>query len=115
MTTPIGAPDLAAMKDWLGIEDTEDDGLLQTSLDAAIAAQCAVCTYPVDNFGQAVYSADLYEAVLLRTQRYAARRSSAQGVVGVQGTDGDFAAIRLPSTDGDIVRLESPWMTMVVG
>lgn len=104
-------PDLAAVKEWLGLEadDQVDDTLLETSLDAAIAAQGRVCFYPTVD-GIDVVGPDLYEAILLRTQRYAARRSSPEGVVGITGTSGDFAAARLPSTDADIVRLEGPWL-----
>lgn len=109
---PTGFPTLEEVKTWLGLEaaDTVDDALLTTSLDAAIAAQTRVCFYPTDTDGLDVVPEDLYEAILLRTQRYAARRSSPEGVVGITGTSGDFAAARLPSTDADIVRLEGPWL-----
>lgn len=109
-------PTLEDVKEWLGLdpEDTVDDTLLLTSLDAAIAAQYRVCSYPLDDAGNAIVDPDLYEAVLLRTQRYAARRSSPEGVVGITGTGGDFAAARLPSTDADIVRLEGPWLKIPV-
>lgn len=112
MATITGMPDLAAVKEWLGLEvdDQVDDTLLETSLAAAIAAQERVCFYVADAEGNGVVTDDLYEAVLLRTQRYAARRSSPEGVVGISGTSGDFAAARLPSTDADIVRLEGPWL-----
>lgn len=105
-------PTLGDVKEWLGLDpdDTVDDALLLTSLDAAIAAQVRVCSYPLDDVGDAIVDPDLYEAVLLRTQRYAARRSSPEGVVGISGTSGDFAAARLPSIDADIVRLEGPWL-----
>jgi hypothetical protein len=111
-----GAPDLASVKEWLGIDpaDTQDDNLLQTSLDAALAAQAAVVTYPVDDTDAPVFVDDLYEAALLRTQRLAARRNSPEAIVGITGTAGDFVSARLTSTDPDIVRLEGPWFTMVV-
>jgi hypothetical protein len=109
---PNGVPDLDDVKEWLGLEaeDTADDALLQRSLDAAIAAQLRVCFYPLDIDDEPYVEPDLYEALLLRTQRYTARRSSPEGVVGITGTGGDFAAARLPSIDADIVRLEGPWL-----
>jgi hypothetical protein len=116
MDYPIGAPTLASVKEWLGLTDpldTVDDTLLQQSLDAAIAAQSRVCAWPSNATGEAEYDPDLYEACLLRTQRYAARRSSPESVVGITGTGGDFVAARLPSLDADIVRLESPFLKMV--
>lgn len=113
---PAGMPTLADVKKWLAldVDDTIDDELLETSLAAAIAAQGRVADYPLDDAGEPVVDPDLYEAVLLRTQRYTARRSSPEGVVGITGTSGDFAAARLPSTDADIVRLEGPWLKIPV-
>jgi hypothetical protein len=107
---------MSAVKQWLGIDpsDTQDDSLLQQSLDAAIAAQSRCCVWPCNDDGEAEYDPDLYEAALLRTQRYAARRSSPESVTGVTGTEGDFVAIRLPSSDADIYRLESPFLKVVV-
>lgn len=116
MTTSAveGMPDLAAVKEWLGLAsaDTQDDALLQTSLDAAIASQGLVVTYPLDDQGtaQLVCPGDLYEAVLLRTQRLAARRNSPEGVIGLSGTGGDFVGARVPTGDPDVLRLEGPWL-----
>jgi hypothetical protein len=117
MDYPIGAPTLAAVKEWLGLSDpsdTVDDTLIQTSLDASIAAQSRVCVWPCNDDGEAEYDPDLYEACLLRCQRYMARRASPEGVVGLSGTGGDFVAARLPSIDWDIARLEGPFTKMVV-
>ena len=113
---PIGTPTLAKVKEWVGLDpaDTQDDALIQTSLDAAVVAQSRICVWPCNDDGLAEYDADLYEACLLRCQRYMARRASPEGVVGITGTGGDFAAARLPSIDGDIVRLESAFYKMVV-
>lgn len=111
-TPPVGVPTLDDVKEWLGLaaDDDVDDALLQRSLDAAVYTQGRVCFYPRDADGLPFVEPDLYEALLLRTQRYTARRSSPEGVVGISGTSGDFAAARLPSVDADIVRLEGPWM-----
>ena len=113
---PIGTPTVDDVRHWPGLpsDDHLDDDLIQTSLDAAVAAQSRVCVWPCNDDGDAQYDPDLFEAALLRTQRYMARRSSPEGIVGITGTDGDFVGARLPSTDADIVRLESPFMKMVV-
>ena len=44
--------------------------------------------YPVDDFGELLFTDDLREAVFLRTQRLAARRNSPEGVVGLSGGGG---------------------------
>lgn len=112
--TIIGTPDLAALKAWLGVEDTEDDVVLQESLNAALAAQAQVCVLPVDGFGDSFYSPDLVEAVYIRAQRYAARRNSPEGVVGLSGIGGDFVGARIPSFDSDVLHLEGPYRKVVV-
>lgn len=112
-----GAPDLDDVKQWLGIDatDVQDDALLQTSLNAALDAQAIAVAYPInEETAELVMPDDLYEAVLLRTQRLAARRNSPEAIVGITGTAGDFVSARLTSTDPDVIRLESPWLRMVV-
>jgi len=110
------APTLDELKAWLGLEltDTTDDVVLTESLNAALRAQARVVTYPVDGTGAPDYEADIREALFLRAQRLAARRNSPEGVVGLAGAGGDFVAARLPGGDGDIERLEGPFLTMVV-
>lgn len=112
------APDLSQFKDWLGLDepelDTTDDVVLQQSLDAAIAAQAAVCSLPTDDFGDSGYTPDLVEAIYIRTLRLASRRNSPEGVVGLSGAGGDFVAARIPSFDNDVLHLEGPWRKIVV-
>jgi len=110
------APDLEAFKAWLGLAaaDTTDDVVLQESLDAALAAQAKVVTYPDDGAGQPDFVPDLRTAVFLRAQRASARRNSPEGVVGLAGAGGDFVSARLPSYDGDVEHLEGPHLTQVV-
>jgi len=105
-----GAPDLEALKAWLGLEeaDTYDDVVLQQSLDAALAAQALVCDYPTDDTGQPVFSPDLTDAIFLRAQRLAARRNSPEGIVGLSGVGGDFVSARVASYDNDVWQLEGP-------
>jgi hypothetical protein len=109
-------PTLDELKEWLSLEstDTTDDVVLQESLDAAIVAQDKVVDYEDDGSGGKAYTSDLREALFLRAQRLAARRNSPEGVVGLAGAGGDFVAARLPGGDGDIERLEGPFLTMVV-
>ena len=104
MTTIANPPVLQDVKSWLGLaaDDVQDDALLQTSLDAALSAQAMVVTD------------DLFEAVLLRTQRLAARRNSPEGVIGLTGVGGDFVSARVPSTDPDVLRLEGPYLKIAV-
>lgn len=114
--TIAGAPDLAELKNWLGLDpaDVVDDVLLQESLDAALAQQALLVVYPVDEFAQEVFSTDLREAVFLRAQRLAARRNSPEGVVGVAGGAGDFVTARVPSYDADVGSLEAPHRIIAV-
>ena len=49
-----------------------------------------------------MFTADLREAVFLRTQRLAARRNSPEGVVGLSGVGGDFVSARVPAYDSDV-------------
>jgi len=116
-TSPVGAPDLAEVKAWLGLdaEDTTDDVVLTESLMAGLAAQAMVVAYPVDiDTLEPVMPSDLREAIFLRTQRLAARRNSPEAVVGITGTGGDFVGARLTSTDPDIMRLEGPWLLIAI-
>src|SRR4051812_23177878 len=110
------APTLDDLKAWLGLapEDETDDAMLQQSLDASVVAQGRVCALPTDQFGAPTYDEDLVEALLLRSQRLAARRNSPEGVVGLSGTGGDFTAARVPSYDADIDSLEGPFRKIAV-
>lgn len=114
--TIIGIPDLAELKAWLGLDaaDTEDDVVLSESLNAALEAQWQIVDYPLDEYGDPTFTADLRTAVFLRAQRYAARRNSPEGIVGLTGTGGDFVGARVPSFDTDVSHLESVYRRIVV-
>lgn len=116
MTGIQGAPDLSQLKSWLGLDasDTADDVVLQESLDAALAEQCHVVVYPLDEFGDQAFTDDLREAIFLRAVRLAARRNSPEGVVGLSGAGGDFVSARVPVYDVDVNALESPHRIIVV-
>lgn len=110
-----GVPTVDDVKAWLGLdtEDHADDVVLGESLAAALAAQASVVAYPLDA-GTPYFSDDLTEAVYLRTQRLAARRNSPEGVVGLSGVGGEFVGARVPSGDPDVLRLEGPYLRIVV-
>lgn len=115
------APDLDSLKDWLDLEadDTSDDVVLQISLDAALAAQAQVVTYPTDPDDPTdppppVWTDDLVDAVYIRAQRLAARRNSPEGVVGLSGIGGDFVSARIPGYDADVAALEGPYRKIPV-
>jgi hypothetical protein len=112
-----GTPTLPDVKAWLGLDpdDDTDDVVLSESLAAALAAQGNVCEYPVDvDTGEGFFTDDLVEAIYLRTQRLASRRNSPEGVIGISGVGGEFVGARVPTGDPDILRLEGPFLTMVV-
>jgi len=116
-TVPEDAPDLDALKAWLGLDaaDTVDDVVLQESLDSALQAQAMAVAYPVAGDPAApTFAADLPEAIFLRAQRLAARRNSPEAVVGLTGSSGDFIGARLPSGDPDVMRLEGPWLRIAI-
>ena len=112
----MNTPTLADLKAFLGLEtsDTQDDAALQESLDAALAAQRRVVAYPCDAFGDPEFTHDLTLAVLLRAQRYVARRNSPEGIVGLSGAGGDFVGARIPSQDVDVLYLEGPFRKLPV-
>jgi len=116
IVTNPSAPNLDQVKAWLGLaaEDTADDVVLQQSLDAALEQQATRVLYPTDDFGVELFPADLTEAVLLMTQRLAARRNSPEGIVGLSGAGGDFTAARVPAYDSDVAALEAPYRIIPV-
>jgi hypothetical protein len=118
MAVPVtGTPSLAELKAWLGLDDTdtEDDVVLGESLDAALAAQARVVDYPLDDtYLEPSWTADLRTAVYLRAQRYAARRNSPEGIVGLTGTGGDFVGARVAGFDTDVSHLEATYRRIVV-
>ena len=107
-------PTLDDFKAWLGVSDEVDDVVLSESLNAATVAQEAVCVFPADEFGDAVFTDDLRDALFLRAQRLAARRNSPEGVVGLSGVGGDFVSARVPSYDNDVLHLEGPYRKIPV-
>lgn len=113
---PLGKPTLQDLKEWLGLTDpadTADDVVLQQALDSALVSQARTVCYPVDGFGDQVFTDDLVTAVFLRATRIASRRNSPEAVIGLQGTDGDFVGARVPGVDPDVARLEGSYVRIV--
>jgi hypothetical protein len=111
-----GAPTLADLKAWLGLEvaDTYDDVVLTESLNAALAGLDMVVDYPIVGAGVATFTDDLRNAVFLQSQRLAARRNSPEGVVGLSGIGGDFVSARVPPYDADVLRQVGPYLKIPV-
>lgn len=118
MAVSQGFPTLDDLKAWLGLEpaDEVDDVVLEEALQAATAAQADVVLYPLDTSDppEAVCPNACRQAIMLRAQRYAARRNSPEGVVGLSGIGGELVGARLSTTDPDIARLEGPWQKVIV-
>lgn len=113
---PTNQPGLRDLKDWLGLppEDEGDDLVLQRALDSALQAQARVVRfYPCDEFQEPTFTDDLITAVFIRATRTVARRNSPTGLEGITGTEGDLVAARVPVSDADVARLESPYVAIV--
>jgi hypothetical protein len=111
------APDLAAVKAYLGTNSGESDADISAALAAEVVAQAAVVRFPADPAPPASplpYPADLAEALKRRVARNLAMKRLP---LAVQQSMNEFgsSAIRLGSTDPEIRRLEAPHRKWVVG
>lgn len=98
----MAAPDLAALKSYLGVTSASDTEIT-AALAAETAAQAAVC-----RVGD--YPADLTEALKRRVARNLKMRSNVLGLA-----DGEMGSVRIGSTDPEVRRLEAPYRRRVVG
>lgn len=111
------APDLNAVKAYLGPDSGESDGDISAALAAETVAQAVVCRFPADPESPAsplAYPADLAEALKRRVARNLAMKRlplAVQQSISELGS----SAIRLGSTDPEIRRLEAPHRKLVVG
>lgn len=106
VVTAAQMPDLAACKEYLGIDDTSRDAEVQSALTAEAAAQRAMCRVP------AAYPADLAEALLRRVARNLALRMLPLAVLRGDGEAGDTI---LPGRDPEVKRLEAPHRRLRMG
>jgi hypothetical protein len=106
----MSAPDLDAVKAYIGGEITRTDGEISGALAAEKAAQSARCVVPADD---AEWPADLAEALLRRVFRNLVVRRIPLGYKA-DLSEAAVATTRI-GTDGEIVRLEAPYRKLVVG
>ena len=109
-------PTVASYKAWARIpaDDVEDDPTIAVSLGAAtdaVVSRCPRVLLPAPEGPAPDCPAELYEAVMLWTNRLLARRNSPTGVVGVD----DTGSAMVPGKDADIARMLSPWREPVLG
>lgn len=111
------APDLAAVKVYLGSGHSWTDAEITTALAAETAAQAGKVRFPADPASPAEplpYPADLAEALFRRVAHNLALRALPLGLqasiseVAVQNT-------RVGGEDAEVRRLEGPWRKRHVG
>ena len=78
-TAPL--PDLAALKQRLGVSGTDADAQLQHELDVA-TAWVVDRVYPADELEPDEYPLEVGEAMLVAASRWYARRNTPEGVAG---------------------------------
>jgi len=94
-------PTLTEVRDWIQVPASVlPDEQLQNVLDAESVLQAAYC-----NTDDAVYPANLHQALLRRCACAVAKRNLPLGYVA---TDFEFAPTRLLAYDPEIERLEAP-------
>lgn len=106
-----GAPDIDAVKAYLGTANTYTDAQLQSALDAETAAQGKVCKLPDPT---ADYPADLAEALMRRVHHNLALRALPLGIQ-TSISDMSVATNQVGGTDAEVRRLERPFRRLVVG
>lgn len=105
----LGIPTLGEVRAWSQISPQVTDAQLQQVLDAEVALQDEVCSWA--GAPEAGRPAALTQALLRRCAREVAARDNALGMVG----DAEFGAVRLPTWDAEITRLERPYVVPVLG
>lgn len=104
------APDLAAVKTYLGDASSWTDAQITEALKAETAAQARVVRLPLA-FER--YPADLAEALMRRVQRNLTLRGLPLGLASVTG-ETTVVTTRI-GTDPEVRRLEAPWRRNHVG
>lgn len=106
----MAAPDLAAVKAYLGADSSWDDAVVSAALAAEQAAQAARCRVPLPADS---WPADLTEALLRRVARNLAMRALPLGL-STSIAEAAVATTRVGS-DPEIRRLEAPYRRLVLG
>jgi hypothetical protein len=103
------APTLTEVRAWLQTPATAvDDAQLGHVLAAELALQAQWCRVPAD---PDLFPEPLYQAVLRRCGRECAARGVPLGLIGV---DAEFGSQVLRRWDGEIERLEMPYLSQVL-
>jgi hypothetical protein len=103
----MAAPDLAAVKTYLGANNTWTDTEISAALATETAAQARVCRVPASD---AAWPADLATALCRRVHRNLAIKALPLGYTA--GIDGGISWIG--SNDAEIRRLEAPFRKRAV-
>jgi len=103
-----GIPDLDDVKAYLNTNGgtSMSDASIQEALTAERAAQANVCDIPPN------YPPDLAEALKRRVARNLAAR--AVPIAQITSFEGGTSAVRVPRTDPEVIRLESPHRKMLL-
>lgn len=109
MPDAAGIPTLPEVRAWSQISPQVTDAQLQQVLDAEAALQAAACSWPDAPGG--VRPPALTQALLRRCAREVAARDNALGMM----QDAEFGAVRIPSWDAEISRLERAYVVPVLG
>lgn len=111
------APDLTAVKAYLGSDHSWSDAEITAALTAETAAQTRACRFPADPAAPAAplpYPADLAEALCRRVAANLANRSLPLGVQANM-SEMSVSTTRVGGGDREVARLERPWRRLVVG
>jgi hypothetical protein len=103
-------PTLAEIREWIGVPaSVMPDDQLAVVVAAELSLQAKLC-----DVGDAPgdYPPEAVEGLYRRVGRVVAARVNPLGMVG---TDSEYGAARLPSTDAEITRVEGPIRRMVLG
>lgn len=109
------APDLTAVKTYLGTDTSWTDDEISAALDSETAAQVRAVRLPIDldPLNPSPYPADLAEALCRRVAHNLAVRALPLGVQAVI-TDGAVATNNVGGLDAEVRRLERPYKRLSV-
>lgn len=106
----MAAPDLTAVKEYLGDEGAWTDAEIGAALLVEKAAQAARCIVPADD---AVWSADLAEALKRRVHRNLVMRALPLGLSTTM-SEATVSVTKI-GIDVEVTRLEAPYRKLLVG
>lgn len=108
------APNLAAIKAYLGVETSWTDAQVLSALTAETSAQQRRCRFPVELAGALPYPDDLAEALCRRVAVNLALRSLPLGIQTAM-SEMNASQSRVGGRDPEVQRLEAPWRRHHVG